>query len=88
MSGLTTSEELFNNETYCVWRQDEGAAGSTYSEYHITFTKNNTHFTMQFTVQFPQCMNYDGTEQSACQAAQKSFNVLELVSGMEATISQ
>jgi hypothetical protein len=87
MSGYSAKEETYNDTTYCVWQKAEGAAGSTYTEYQVTVPKNDTHLTFHFTVQTPQCMNYDGSEQSMCQAAQRAFSVLELVSGMTATIS-
>jgi len=86
-SATTTHEESYNNTTYCVSEEREGAAGSTYVQYFITFPKNGSLVALGFNVQLPQCMNYDGAEQSACQAAQKAFAVLELVDGIGATMT-
>lgn len=85
--GPTLSEQTFNGEMFCVWQQDEGAAGSTYREFRISFVKDEKTYVLGFTVQLPQCMNYDGAEQSVCQAAQRAFSPVELAFGIRSTIA-
>lgn len=85
-SAVTTYEKIIEGTAYCVSEQKEGAAGSTYTEYHVSSAKEDKTFTMSFTIQTVQCMNYDGSQQSACQAAQASFKVEELVDAIAHTI--
>lgn len=86
MSGYKAEQTSYSGQPYCVWSRTEGAAGSTYTEYQITTQRDGDYFTFHFVVQTPQCLNYVDSEQSVCQAAQKAFNVLELVAEMAATI--
>ena len=85
-SSSVTHEETVNGNKYCVSEQKEGAAGSTYTKYHITFTKENKTLTISFTIQTVQCMNYDDSQQSACLAAQAAFKVVELADAISSTI--
>lgn len=60
---------------YCRTIVGEGAAGSTYLQYAYAFavgTSNTGYLT--FTVQEPQCMNYDEPKQTACKGDQSAFN--------------
>lgn len=80
------SEKEVNGRHYCVQEEKEGAAGSSYTNYHISFSKDDKTVSMSFVIQTVQCLNYEGTEQSACQAAQQSFKVLELVDVIAGTV--
>ncbi len=83
----TVSEQNINGHQYCYREQVGAAAGSTYTNYQVSFAKDNKTLSMDFVIQKTQCLNYQGTEQSACQATQTSFKVLELVDAMAATVS-
>jgi hypothetical protein len=82
----SVSEQSLNGHSYCVREQSGAAAGSTYTNYHISFPKDDKTVTMSFVIQTVQCLNYTGTEQSACQATQASFKILELVNAIAGTV--
>jgi hypothetical protein len=82
----TVSEHTHNGHSYCMYEQTGAAAGSTYTKYEIAFAKDDKTVTMSFVLQKASCLNYQGTEQSACQATQASFKVLELVDAMAETV--
>lgn len=79
MSGATSSTQTFNGNTYCVWETNEGAAGSVYSTYQLTYPKENQYFTMSFTLQYPQCMNYPTDKANECEIEQKEFPINRLI---------
>lgn len=54
-----TSERMVDNRTYCVNIKNEGAAGSVYSSYVYTIAKNGKLVKISFTLQYPNCNNYD-----------------------------
>jgi membrane-bound inhibitor of C-type lysozyme len=56
---------------YCVTTLSEGAAGSTYT----TYTYEREGVRAEFTLRFPQCLNYDQPEQTACVQDQESLDV-------------
>ncbi len=66
---------------YCVTAETEGAAGSTYTTYNYltNLEAQNSMLTIQFTLRFVQCENYDEQEKIACETAQSALNVDELV---------
>ena len=74
----TVHQETINSKNYCFQEEVGAAAGSRYTTYQVTFAKESRTVTMNFVIQTVQCLNYDSSEQSACQAAQASFKVLEL----------
>lgn len=85
-TGEFIKEDTFNGINYCVVEKNEGAAGSTYTEYQIIFSKGSDLLNMHFTLRRPQCANYDGSEQSACAAAQDAFKVIELAASIADTL--
>lgn len=85
-TGAIIKEDTFNGINYCIVELNEGAAGSVYTEYQIIFSKGSDLLNMQFTLQRPQCGNYDGSEQSACAAAQDAFKVVELAASIADTL--
>jgi hypothetical protein len=77
-SNSTPNKEIINGTAYCTSEEMVEAAGSTYTTYRVTFVKEEKTVAMSFTIQSVQCITYEGTQQSACQAAQASFKIQEL----------
>ncbi|MEK7098286.1 MAG: hypothetical protein AAB908_00120 [Patescibacteria group bacterium] len=74
-----TKKNLVDDREYCVTRSSEGAAGSTYRAYEYAFQFGTSTYRIAFTLRFPQCMNYDEPQQSACKAEQSSYDIDGLV---------
>lgn len=73
--GSTTIEKTINGHDYCVTTMTEGAAGSSYTTYtYLTSVQGNTLKTT-FTLQYPQCANYDDPQKTECIAERSSFNI-------------
>lgn len=80
-------EHIVGDRALCVVKTSEGAAGSTYTTYEYIASQgdpirellasNGAGFLarVKFTLRFPQCMNYDEPQQSACTAEQGSFDI-------------
>ena len=85
-NATTSSATTFNGVNYCLRERSEGAAGSRYTTYEVQFPKGNEQLAIHFSLRRVQCANYEGTEQSACTAAQDNFKVVELVDAIRATI--
>ena len=78
----TTSTRVIGTRTYCVSVVGEGAAGSVYDDYTYTTQKNGKLISANFSLRFPQCLNYDEPNQTACIDEQRSFNVDNLANRM------
>ncbi len=82
-SGAASSSEIIpagmlkviNTRTYCVSKESEGAAGSTYTTYNYATAQGDFVANITFTLRTPQCMNYDEPKQSACKNEQAQFDV-------------
>jgi len=70
-----TSERLVDNRTYCVNIKNEGAAGSVYSSYVYITTKNGKLVKVSFTLQYPNCNNYDEKQSQACTSEREAFDI-------------
>ncbi|MFA6106669.1 MAG: hypothetical protein WC745_03280 [Patescibacteria group bacterium] len=70
-----TSERLVDNRTYCVNVKNEGAAGSVYSSYIYTTAKNGKLVNVSFTLQYPNCNNYDEGQSQACTSEREAFDI-------------
>jgi hypothetical protein len=70
-----TSERLVDNRTYCVNIKNEGAAGSVYSSYIYTTAKNDKLVKVSFTLQYPNCNNYDEGQSQACTSEREAFDI-------------
>jgi hypothetical protein len=66
---------LVDNRTYCVNIKNEGAAGSVYSSYVYTTTKNGKFVNVSFTLQYPNCNNYDEEQRKACTSEREAFDI-------------
>lgn len=87
VSNSTLNKEIINGTAYCTSEETSAAADSTYTAYRVTFVKEEKTITMSFAIQSVQCLTYEGTQQSACQAAQHSFEILKLVDAIALTIN-
>lgn len=74
-----TSERLVDNRTYCLNIKNEGAAGSVYSSYVYTTTRNNELVKVSFTLQYPNCNNYDEAQSKACTNEREAFDIDSIV---------
>ena len=86
LEGGKTSKEIIGGKEFCINRQDEGAAGSVYSNYIYTFLYQNKTITATFSLRAPQCMNYDEPKQSECINEENSFNISSLILNIISTI--
>jgi len=81
-SSLATrvSRVFLGGEVYCIEASSEGAAGSTYTEYTYTTIKGDKLISINFTLQFPRCDNYDEPEKTACTRERLTLNLDEIIS--------
>ncbi|MFZ2189494.1 MAG: hypothetical protein WA057_01525 [Candidatus Magasanikiibacteriota bacterium] len=70
-----TELRLVDDRAYCLTRKSEGAAGSTYTSYTYTFTKNNKTVNITFSLRFVQCKNYDNPQMTECENERSVFDV-------------
>ncbi len=81
-----TSQRMVDNRTYCVNVKHEGAAGSVYSSYTYTTTKSDKLVKVSFTLQYPNCNNYDEEQSKACTSERKAFDIDSTVDKIAQTI--
>lgn len=72
-------KHLVGDREYCVTTESDAAAGSMYTTYEYVSTFGDAVYRVVFTLRFPQCLNYDDPQQSACKAEQASFDIDGLV---------
>lgn len=70
-----TVRRLVDDRTYCVTKKSEGAAGSVYTEYLYSFSKNDLTVNIDFALRFVQCQNYDESQVLECENERESFDV-------------
>ena len=83
-AGETESVTIGGRE-YCRTIIIEGAAGSTYTEYAYAFEHEGGTAIITFSTRMPQCENYDGDEQIACEVEQADFDADTLADQMADT---
>lgn len=93
-----TTEQSINGRTYCITKESEGAAGSTYTQYAYAFAKDYPTNTpdatkagsetvvFTFTLRFPQCANYDDPKKTECEKERTAFTIDPIVDTMARTI--
>jgi len=88
VSGMSdiTSERMVDNRIYCVNIKNEGAAGSVYSSYIYTTVKNGKLVNVGFTLQYPNCNNYDEEQRKACAGERETFDLDSTVDRIVQTI--
>lgn len=82
-----TTEQTINGHTYCVTKESEGAAGSTYTNYAYAVAKDNKTVIFTFSLRFVQCANYDDPQQQACEDERASFNIDNTLDEIVQTLS-
>ncbi len=82
-----TSERMVDDRTYCVNIKNEGAAGSVYSSYVYTIAKNGKLIKINFTLQYPNCNNYDEEPRKACTNEREAFDIDSTVDRIVQTIN-
>ncbi len=85
-AGITENLTV-NGHTYCVTRESEGAAGSTYTNYAYAFPNNDNTIILTFSLRFPQCANYEDPQKTACESEKNSLNINNVVDQIRGSIS-
>lgn len=78
-TGIVT---IINRQQYCVIKESQGAAGSTYTNYSYSTQKDGKLVTLTFTLRFPQCGNYNDPQKTACENERTTFNLDSIVDRM------
>ncbi|HBK35280.1 MAG: hypothetical protein UU08_C0009G0034 [Candidatus Uhrbacteria bacterium GW2011_GWE2_40_58] len=81
-----TSQRLVDDRTYCVNVKHEGAAGSVYSSYTYTTTKSDDLVKVSFTLQYPNCINYDEAQSKTCINERETFDLDSTIDRIVQTI--
>lgn len=68
-------QKTMGDKVYCVSVSSEGAAGSVFKTYTYSTELNGELLSINFTAQFPQCLNYDNPQQGQCLIEQPKFEV-------------
>ncbi|MFA5173501.1 MAG: hypothetical protein WC435_03860 [Candidatus Paceibacterota bacterium] len=81
-----TYQRMVDDRTYCMNVKNEGAAGSVYSSYIYTTTRNDKLVSVSFTLRYPNCNNYDEEQNKACANERESFDLDAIVDRIVQTI--
>lgn len=81
-----TSQRMVDNRIYCINVKNEGAAGSVYSSYTYTAARNNELVKVSFTLQYPNCNNYDEEQRKACTSEREAFDIDSTVDRIVQTV--
>ncbi|MDD5291244.1 MAG: hypothetical protein PHZ04_03995 [Patescibacteria group bacterium] len=81
-----TYQRLVDDRTYCMNIKNEGAAGSVYSSYTYTTTKNDKLVSVSFILRYPNCNNYDEEQSKACANERETFDLDATVDRIVQTI--
>lgn len=85
--GGQTQKQTINGNEYCVTKESQGAAGSIYTLYAYAFPVNDKVAILNFSLQFPQCVNYPQPQQSACQNEENNFDIGSTVDQIARTLT-
>jgi hypothetical protein len=66
---------MVDGRQYCVTDASEGAAGSTYTTYTYTTSREGNLISLNFVLRYPQCLNYDDSQKSECLAERETFDL-------------
>lgn len=81
-----TEKAVIDTRAYCVTKESEGAAGSTYTQYAYAFSKNDKVLIFTFTLRFPQCANYDDPQKTQCENERAALDINSLVDRMAQSV--
>ena len=73
-SCTSKNERVIDGKKFCVTKQAEGAAGSTYTTYTYVSQLDGKVTSLTFTLRAVQCSNYDEPKASECFLEQASFS--------------
>lgn len=79
-----TTKKIINGRSYCVTTQNDGAAGTVYTDYTYVSALYQGTVRIQFFVSRVRCENYDDPKKTDCQNGQDAFNpdaLVEMVTG-------
>lgn len=80
------TQRVIGNSIYCVYVKDEGAAGSVYSAYTYTTSKNDKLVSISFTLCYLACGNYDKEQNQACTSEREAFDLDAIVNRIVETV--
>ncbi len=81
-----TEKKIINGKEFCITRESEGAAGSTYTMYAYVFPFGKKTAIFTFSMQKVQCDNYDEPKKTECKNAQASFDVDSTLGSMAGSV--
>ncbi len=81
-----TIPRMVDGRQYCVVEADDGAAGSTYTTYTYTTSRDGKLISLNFVLRYPQCLNYDDPAQSECLAEREAFDLDGVVDRIVETV--
>ncbi len=69
-------ERMINGRQYCIHAQNEGAAGSVYTDYLYIAPRNggSEAVVLRFTIRATQCYNYDDPKKTECLQERAAFS--------------
>ncbi len=73
-------QKKINNIVYCIENVSGGAAGTFYTDYTYTFSKDSKLVKLSFTLAYPQCENYDDPQKTECERERQIFDLDTLIS--------
>lgn len=83
-----TMKSLIGGAAYCIEAMSEGAAGSVYTSFIYTTGWNNKVVRVEFTLRYPQCLNYEDPAKTACQKERESFDLDSLVNSIVQSLKE
>ncbi len=90
--GVSSANEIIaqravDNRIYCVDAKNEGAAGSVYSSYVYTTSRNGKLVSISFILRYPNCGNYDNAKSQACASEREVFDLDSVVDRIARSVS-
>ncbi len=86
MQAGQTQKIIINSREYCLTKESEGAAGSTYTQYAYAFPKNDKVLTFAFTLRSVQCANYDNPQKTECESERTAFDIDSTIDRMAQSV--
>ncbi len=81
-----TTKRMVDDRTYCVTKENEGAAGSIYTNYAYAFPKDGKTIIFTFSLRAVQCANYEDPQKTACENERSAFDLDSTVDRMARSI--
>lgn len=79
-------QKTIGDTTYCIQSMTQGAAGTIYTDYTYTFLKDDQLISLQFTLAYPQCGNFEDAQNRECEKERQSFDLDTLINQITATV--